>query len=161
MSSHESGFAVPAGEALEEWNFGGDVLRLLLSAEQSGGVVSVIEGLAHGGGPPLHIHDNEDEVVLVVAGRLAYRIGDSEGEIEPGGLLWMPRHIPHTVANLSATACRFLTIAMPGGIEVMFRAQSRYLSNLPGGAVPDPEAMARLEGADTRRAVGPPLSNTR
>jgi quercetin dioxygenase-like cupin family protein len=161
MSLHESGYALAPGESLEEWEMGGDVLRLLVSAEQTRGVVSVIEGVARGGGPPLHVHDNEDEVVLVVAGRLAYRVGDSEGEIEPGGLLWMPRQIPHAIANLSAAACRFLTIAMPGGIEVLFRAQSRYLSSLPGGAPPDPDVMARLEGAETRRAVGPPLSRTR
>ena len=157
MSQVDLPYVLAAGEALEEWNFGGDVVRLLVSAERSRGAVSVIEFVGYGGGPPVHVHDDEDEVVLVLEGRLAYRIGELEGEVEQGGVLWMPRQIPHAVANLSPNVCRFVGAAIPGGIEVLFRAQSRYLSSLPEGTAPDPVVMAKLEGAETRRVVGPPL----
>lgn len=157
MAQLDLGYVLAAGEALEEWYFGGDVLRLLVSAERSHGAVTVIEGVAHGGGPPVHVHDNEDEVVIVLEGRLAYRIGEMDGDLERGGVLWMPRQIPHAIANLSQDVCRFVAAAVPGGIEVMFRAQSRYLCSIPAGAAPDAAVMANLEGAETRRVVGPPL----
>jgi mannose-6-phosphate isomerase-like protein (cupin superfamily) len=153
MTMRETGYALLAGEAVEEWEFGGDILRLLVSAD----TVTVVEGLARGGGPPLHVHDDEDEVVAVLDGRLTFRVGDGEGTIGTGGLLWMPRRVPHTIANLDETPCRFLTFATPGGIERLFRAQSRYLASLPPGAAPDPAAMATLDGAASRRVVGPPL----
>ena len=60
MSQVDLPCVLAAGEALEEWNFGGDVLRLLVSAERSRGAVSVIEFVGHGGGPPVHVHDDED-----------------------------------------------------------------------------------------------------
>jgi len=68
----------------------------------------------------------------------------------------MPAQVPHTIANLSEAPCRFLTIATPGGIEELFREQSRYLAGLPAGTPPDAAAMARLNGAEGRRVVGPP-----
>jgi hypothetical protein len=49
-----------ADEAIEERKIGGDVLRLLVSAQKSAGTVSVLEGLIRGVGPPLHVHDDED-----------------------------------------------------------------------------------------------------
>lgn len=158
MTDPKLGYACAPGEAIEEWDMGGDVLRLLVGSGQSNGVVSVIEATAHGGGPPLHVHDAEDEVVVVLEGDLAYRVGDERGTLSSGGLLWFPRRVPHAIANLSTSPCRFLTIATPGGIEQMFRAQSAYLASLPPGTPPDRAAMGRLAGAATRRAIGPPLT---
>lgn len=152
MSQVDLPCVLAAGEALEEWNFGGDVLRLLVSAERSRGAVSVIEFVGHGGGPPVHVHDDEDEVVLVLEGRLAYRIGDLEGEVEQGGVLWMPRQIPHAVANLSPNVCRFVGAAIPGGIEVLFRAQSRYLSSLPEGHGSRPGGHGQISRGPKRAA---------
>ena len=158
MNNPDVGFAVAPGEAIEKWEMGGDVLRLLVGAEQSNGAISIIEGTGHGGGPPLHVHDAEDEVVFVLDGELAYQVGDEHGALSSGGLLWFPRRVPHTISNLSDAPCRFLTIATPGGIEQMFRAQSEYLASLSPGTPWDRETMERLDGAATRRVVGPPLT---
>ena len=40
MTNRHLGFAVAAGEAIEQWQMGGDVLRLLVGTEQSNGAVS-------------------------------------------------------------------------------------------------------------------------
>lgn len=158
MHNPNLGFAAAAGDAIEQWEMGGDVLRLLIGAEQSNGAVSIIEGTGNEGGPPLHIHDAEDEVVIVLDGDLAYQVGDEHGSLRSGGLLWFPRGVPHTISNLSDAPCHFLTIATPGGIEQLFRAQFEYLASLSPGTPPDREAMERLDGAATRRVVGPPLT---
>lgn len=37
------------------------MLSLRVSGEQSDGLVTVVEGVVRHGGPPLHVHENEDE----------------------------------------------------------------------------------------------------
>lgn len=133
------------------------MLRVLVGAEQSRGTLSVIAGVMHGGGPPLHVHEDEDEVVIVLHGEMAYQLGERRGTLSAGGLLWMPRGVPHTIASASSHPCQFVTLATPGGLEQLFKAQSEYFASLPPGAVPDPVAMAALPGAAQRRVIGSPL----
>lgn len=148
-----------AGNAIDVLDMGGDELRVLVGAhiEQSRGTVSIIAGVMHGGGPPLHVHDDEDEVVIVVHGELAYQLGERRGTLGVGGLLWMPRGVPHTIASASSEPCRFVTLATPGGLEDLFKVQSEYFASLAPGAAPDPIAMVALPGAARRRVIGPPL----
>jgi quercetin dioxygenase-like cupin family protein len=88
------GYALSAGDALEVLDMGGDVLRVLIGAEQSRSLVSVIAGVMHGSGPPLHVHHDEDEVVIVLHGEIAYQLGERLGTLSAGVLLWMPRGVP-------------------------------------------------------------------
>lgn len=129
-----------------------------VSARHSNGLVTVIEGRVTSGGPPLHVHDTEDEVVVVLDGELEFQLGDERGTLRPGGMLWMPRQLPHAVANLADKACRFFTIVTPAGIEDFFRAQRDYLQPLPEGRAPDPGELASVARAGHRRVAGPPLS---
>jgi quercetin dioxygenase-like cupin family protein len=157
MTFHSKGYVLEPGASLEDLDMGGSVLSLRVTGEETDGRLTVLEGVVHRGGPPLHIHDEEDEVVVVLEGRLTYRVGDEAGEIGPGGLLWFPRQVPHAVANLSSEPCRFMTVVTPAGIEDFFRAQRDYLASLPSGAEPDPAKLSAVEGAATRPVVGPPL----
>ena len=159
MTLQGRGYALRAGESLEDLDMGGgSVLSMRVTGEQSNGLLTVIEGVVFDGGPPDHVHQSEDEVVVVLEGALTYRVGEEQGVREAGGLLWFPRLVPHAIANLSGAPCRFLTIVTPAGIEDFFRAQRDYLASLPQGGVLDPAALASLPGADLRPAVGPPLA---
>ena len=74
------GYALGPQEALEDLDMGdGSTLSLKVTGRQSNGLVTVIEGVALSGGPPLHVHEAEDEVVICVEGRLAYQVGDKHG----------------------------------------------------------------------------------
>lgn len=159
MTFHRRGYVLEPGASLEELDMGGgSVLALRVTAGESGGRVTVIEGVVLHGGPPLHVHDDEDEVVIVVEGRLAYKVGDRSGVTGPGGLLWMPRDVPHAIAQTGSGPCRFVTIVTPAGIEDFFRAQRDYLVTRPSGQAPDPSELASVDGAEKRRVVGPPLT---
>jgi len=161
MALHRHGYALRAGESLEDLDFGGgSILSMRVTGEQSDGLLTVIEGVVVNGGPPLHVHQIEDEVVVVVLeGALTYQVGDEHGVREAGGLLWFPRRVPHAVANLSGEPCRFLTIVTPAGIESFFRAQRDHIASLPAGVPLDPAAFSALPGADLRPIVGPPLTS--
>jgi quercetin dioxygenase-like cupin family protein len=146
-------------EALEDLDMGGGSrLSLKVTGEQSHGLVTILEGIVHSGGPPLHVHDAEDEVVIVLEGELDYCVGDERGTLTEGGLLWFPRRVPHAVANLSNRPCRFVTVVTPSGIEDFFRAQRDYLASLPVGTPPDPSELAAVTGARERQVLGPPLT---
>ena len=45
---------------------GGSVLSLRVTGEQSKGGLTVLEGTVITGGPPMHVHEGEDEVVIVL-----------------------------------------------------------------------------------------------
>ena len=154
-----SGYSLPPGEALEHLDMGdGSTLSLKVTGTQSSGLVTVLEGIVHAGGPPVHVHDAEDEVVIVLEGEMDYLVGEERGSVGAGGLLWFPRTVPHAVANLTDRPCRFLTVVTPSGIEDFFRAQRNYLVSLPAGTPPDPARLASVPGAAERRVVAPPLT---
>ena len=122
-------------------------MSLKVTGEQSLGLVTVVEGIVHSGGPPLHVHDAEDEVVIVLDGQLDHQVGETRGVLPRGGLLWFPRQVPHAVANLTSEPCRFITVVTPSGIEDFFRGQRDYLATLPPGDVQDTMGLAAVSGA--------------
>jgi hypothetical protein len=65
-----TGYVVPAGAGLA-----GDP-GLKASARSTGGVLSVFETTIEAG-PPLHVHDREDECSFVLDGELSVRCGES------------------------------------------------------------------------------------
>ena len=151
------GYALTQQEALEALDMGGgSALSLKVTGQQSNGLVTVLEGVVLCGGPPLHVHETEDEVVICVEGELAYQVGEDRGALEPGGLLWFPRGVPHAVANLSHAPVRFVTVVTPSGIEDFFRAQRDYLADVGEGRPFEPAAFASVPGQETRTVVGPP-----
>lgn len=154
-----AGYSLGRDEALEVLDMGGgSTLSLKVTGRQSSGLVTVLEGTVDSGGPPLHVHQAEDEVVIILEGELEYQIGEQRGVVADGGLLWFPRQVPHAVANLSGRPCRFVTVVTPSGIEDFFRGQRDYISGLAPGTPPDPAGLAAVPGAQDRSVVGPPLT---
>ena len=135
----------------------GSTLSLKVTREQSRGLVTVLEGVVHSGGPPLHVHEAEDEGVIVLQGGLDYQVGDERGILTAGGLLWFPRQVPHAVANLTGTPCRFLTVVTPGGIDDFFRAQRDYIAAPPPAPL-RPDRAGGGSGGGRTPVVGPPLT---
>ena len=130
----DGGYALGPQDALEALDMGGgSVLSLKVTGQQSHGMLTVLEGVVLAGGPPLHLHEAEDEVVICIEGGLAYQVGEERGALQSGGLVWFPRRVPHAVANLSDRPARFLTVVTPSGIEDFFRAQRDYLAEVSQG----------------------------
>jgi mannose-6-phosphate isomerase-like protein (cupin superfamily) len=126
-------------------------------AADTGGAMTAMEGVlgAWASGPPLHVHDGEDECIYVVEGRLLMQLGEEVHQLGAGSFAWLPRGIPHTFANAGPSPVRIFGVTVPGGIEEFFAAQSAYLASLDGP--PDPAELARL-AAGRGSVVGPPIS---
>lgn len=74
------------------------------------GALSVVEFTAPRGiGPPLHQHDDEDELFVVLDGQVAFHIGEDQLVTEAGGIAFLPHAVAHTFQVHSDTA-RFVCV---------------------------------------------------
>jgi quercetin dioxygenase-like cupin family protein len=97
----------------------GDDPSLKASRWSTGGALSVFETRIEAG-PPLHVHDREDEYFFVLDGELSNRCGGDAFDATRGGFLFLPRGRPHRFWAKDCSARRML-IAVPGGVEDYFR----------------------------------------
>lgn len=145
---------VPAPLAAEEgerlW-IAGDTLWLKATAADTGGAYTLVEILAvPGGGPPPHIHDNEDESFYVLDGAFELVIGDRTLRAGPGTFAFVPRGTVHRFRCAGERPGRLLALFTPGGIEGFFRAAGQPTrGNGPAPAI-DADEVARTEEAGTR-----------
>jgi mannose-6-phosphate isomerase-like protein (cupin superfamily) len=107
-------------------------------------------------GPGLHVHTREDEAAYVVSGVLTFVVGQRRFEAGEGELVWLPRDVPHTFANLGDEPVWVFGVTTPAGLEGMFEEQSAYFAGLQGP--PDPERIREIGDRYGVRALGPPLS---
>lgn len=99
----------------------GNVLSVMLSGEQTSGLISVMsESTPPGGGPPLHVHSQEDEIFLVIEGRVSYFVNGQWTEVGAGGLVFLPRGCEHCFRNIGNTPSRHWIITFPSGFEKFF-----------------------------------------
>jgi quercetin dioxygenase-like cupin family protein len=89
--------------------------------DDSGGRFALLQG---GLGPrmliPPHVHEREDEMTIVIKGRLGARVGEQEYEIGPGGVLLKPRRIPHAMWNPTDEPQVLLEYITPGAYTAFF-----------------------------------------
>ena len=110
----------PAGTGPMFWG-PGDLYTFLVTGEQSGGAYFAMEALVPpGGGPPPHIHRNEDETFYVLNGRVTFRLGDETILAGPGDFVHVPRGNVHCVHNGADETARLILTFTPAGIEHFF-----------------------------------------
>ena len=131
--------------------------QVLAGAERTAG--SVVFGEARlpprTSGPGLHVHTREDEAVFVISGVMTFVVGDRRFESGAGELVWLPREVPHTFANLGDEPTWAFGTTTPAGLEGMFAEQGEYFARLQGP--PDPAVIADIGARYGVTALGPPL----
>jgi mannose-6-phosphate isomerase-like protein (cupin superfamily) len=126
-------------------------VRILVTAEDTGGHASVVEGVADPriAGPPLHRHPGFTEAYVVQAGILELRRGDELLRLGPGDTAVVPPGTPHAFRVCGGEPARWLNVFSPGGFERYFAEAARLLD---GDAPPDP---ALLAAAAARHGLEP------
>lgn len=107
-------------------------------------------------GPNLHVHAREDEAVYVIEGQMTFQVGEEVFAAGPGSLVWLPRAVPHTFANLGDEPVWAFGTTTPAGLEGMFEEQAAYFASLSGPL--DEDVMEEIGTRYGVRRVGPPLS---
>lgn len=111
---------------------------------------------ARSSGPGLHVHTREDEAAFVISGVMTVVVGDRRFEASAGQLVWLPREVPHTFANLGDEPVWAFGVTTPAGLEGMFEEQSEYFADLQGA--PDPDRIRAIGARYGVSALGPPLA---
>jgi mannose-6-phosphate isomerase-like protein (cupin superfamily) len=118
----------------------GDTYTTLLDAAQTNGELSLVEAIVPvNAGPPPHTHLRESETFILLEGSLVVTAGDEKYEVEPGGVVYVPKGTTHSFTNLSSTRpARMYFLYAPGGMDGMF---------------------AEIGSPGERGVVGPPLND--
>jgi quercetin dioxygenase-like cupin family protein len=116
--------AQPEQQQQLEWLDGG-TLALLLDGKATNGQLMIGRfDVSEGEAPPYHKHLNEDEVFLLIKGTALVWSDDQEYELSEGGIVFLPRNIPHGY-RITSKKADLLMINTPAGIEGMFRETGR------------------------------------
>jgi len=146
--------AQPAQQQQLEWLDGGTLTVLLDAAATDGQLMMGRFDVRRGEAPPYHKHLHDDEIFMLIAGTALVWYDDQEYELAEGGVVFLPKNVPHAYRITSDTA-DLLVINTPAGIEGMFRTTGRDRSTpRPEGfqVKPDPEVSKRYGNI----IVGPP-----
>jgi mannose-6-phosphate isomerase-like protein (cupin superfamily) len=101
-----------------------------LTSDQTGGAFYVCEAMfGPKSGSPLHIHHYEDEVIHVLEGAIDIRLDNETLHASVGGIVHLPKKIPHALQNPLNTPLRILVYAIPGGLEHYFDEVDAALQN--------------------------------
>ena len=97
-------------------------LAFKVGTEETAGNAFVIEhrNLAPGG-PPLHMHLNQEEWFYVMEGRVAFAVGDQRLELGPGESILAPRRIPHTFSSVAPASHLLIAFTPACKMEEYFR----------------------------------------
>jgi mannose-6-phosphate isomerase-like protein (cupin superfamily) len=112
MTDFPAGYVVPPGVGVTSDP------GLKASQQSTSGALSVFETTVEAG-PPLHVHDREDECFYVLGGELSIRCGSDTFDAPAGSFVFLPRGRPHRFWARDEPA-KVLLITVPGGIEHYF-----------------------------------------
>lgn len=120
MLKERSVHHVPAGQGLC-LQYGGQTMHVKLAAAQSDGELTVIEDvIPPDSGPPLHVHEKENESYYVLEGEFEFVCGEDHVSGGPGTYVFAPRGLPHRYKNIGTSPGRILFAFTPAGIEGFF-----------------------------------------
>lgn len=132
------------------------------TAGESGALAAVEFEAPRGFGPPLHCHRDEDELVVVLDGEVAFRSGDTEIVGTSGACAYLPHGIPHIFQVLSETARMISVTARVGEgaprFDAIFQALSQPASErtLPAAMDIDPAHVGMVCDKHGIDVLGPP-----
>ena len=149
-TSTPQAYGYEAGQGQRLWIVG-DTMTVKATAAQTGGSMTALEVLAApGGGPPPHVHANEDEAWYVLDGEFEILHGDETLRLTAGGFAFVPRGTVHRFENVGDKPSRVLIVFTPGGFEGFFLEAG--LPVVEGEAAPPlgPEEIERSREAAIR-----------
>lgn len=127
-------------------------MAYLVAAADTAGQIDFVEGeFGYLGGPPLHVHPQQDEIHYILQGQLRYQIGEQTIDVQPGDCIYIPRGTQHTWINLYQQPAKVLGVLTPGGSEGFFQTVTTAESMTM-------DALMKLGQDYGTEVVGPPLA---
>ena len=124
----------------------------MLIARDPAGRVAILERVERRGAePPMHLHNREDEIVYVLAGKLTYYMDKEARTATAGTWVFLPRGMEHTF-TVESDEARLLVMVAPAGLEGFYQ-------ELDGDGIDGEGDLERLVTVAARYGVeiiGPP-----
>ncbi len=93
-------------------------MQFVAETRDTGGSYTLIDSvILRGTEPPPHVHTYEDEELFLLEGQLQYRFRDTEGVLNPGEFVLLPRGQIHYFECLTRQV-RLMVRFSPGGLEL-------------------------------------------
>jgi quercetin dioxygenase-like cupin family protein len=125
--------------------------RKVTTADSGGGMLVYEHRNVGKGGPPRHVHFDQDEWLYAVEGEFVVEVGDRRVTLRAGDSMFCPRNVPHAWAHVTDGPASLLFVAQPAGsMEHFFETIAR------GGPIPWPE-LERVYAEHGMRLLGPPI----
>jgi quercetin dioxygenase-like cupin family protein len=129
----------------------GEQMAIRVHSKDVGGAFTIIEArVPPFVGPPLHYHEDREEIFEVLEGQFRFHCAGEEFEVAPGTSVVIPRNSVHGWVNLGPEVARLLFIFTPGGIDEFF----------PQIGQTSPEGWTDLARQYDTWIVGEPLSTS-
>ena len=135
MTTTNKGFKVKSGEARFgiHYKMKGVTLNMLdikISGKDTENqlIVFVQTGLTPKGGPPLHIHPNQDEWFYIIDGEYLFQVGDDKYQMKAGDTIFLPRNVQHAFVQLTEKGKVIVSYLPAGKMEDFFAVTDKWTS---------------------------------
>ena len=110
----------------KEWDvLGVKITGKILSDQTNGDYSVIITETPSQGGPPLHVHKNEDELFYILKGNYLFNCGERKIQAKQGDFIRLPRGVPHNFINTDTIVGITMNTITPGGFEQFFEDISK------------------------------------
>ncbi|GAB3398994.1 quercetin 2,3-dioxygenase [Flindersiella endophytica] len=157
MTFDPAGYLLTPADGTPIW-FLDTRMTVKAGGDQTGGAYTLIEWSApEGFGPPLHVHNKEDEAFYLLDGQIAINCGDRRWTAGPGDFVFLPHGIPHSFL-VTEGVVRGLQLTTPSGFEHFAAELGRPAehSGLPTPSEPDVPHLIDVSRRYDYQIVGPP-----
>lgn len=129
------------------YHFMQETITILASGEDTNGAFSVVHLVEPPKmGPPLHVHENEDETFYIKKGRFIFFVGDEIFEVNENEYVFAPKGITHRF-EAGIDGGEMLVTASPAKFDSFVKELGLQVpkdSGLPDFQGPTPEQMQKL-----------------
>ena len=128
-STLKHGVHVEAGQdrSKQPLHLGQDRVDAKVTTKDTNGGLYLVEGIKVGkGGPPRHVHHEQDEWFYVIEGEFRFEIGDEKFTAKPGDSVFGPRKVPHVWACVTDTGRMLMAVQPAGAMETIFRRLAAF-----------------------------------
>jgi mannose-6-phosphate isomerase-like protein (cupin superfamily) len=133
-------------------NMGAFSMTVKAEAQETGGVVSILEADEPAGfGPPLHIHEDADEIFYVLSGEYLIYVDEEEFGCPEGSVIFIPKGVRHTF-RVGSKQSRKLNIYLPAAMMGYFE---KLATATESGVVLDESTLSQIAQDNFMTVVGP------
>jgi mannose-6-phosphate isomerase-like protein (cupin superfamily) len=148
QSKSSPGAAIAAADG-ELVYVGRDPVRIKISPQGRGSFGMITQDVSPGTTIPVHLHENEDELIFIQDGMGEATLGDRSVPLAKGSTLFVPRGTWHGGRNTSASTLFWIAIYSPSGFEGYFREIGRSAADAP----PRPSTPDEREARDRQYGI--------